>query len=67
MARKTKKPAEERDVLTYRNGEIEVVLHGAMFRCTGCGKLRPGSEVGLRKLRGTIRNQAQCIKCRSRR
>ena len=58
---------QPRDVLTYRNGDVEVVLHGSTFVCTGCGEARPGSEVGLRKLRGTIRNQPQCIRCRSRR
>jgi hypothetical protein len=43
-----------------------VVLIGAFFTCTRCGKRKPAIDVGLRDMGdGTIRNQPQCIKCRA--
>ena len=46
-----------------------VVLTNAKFKCTGpCGKWKPAAKFGLRKMRnGTVRNQAHCKDCRSRR
>lgn len=42
-----------------------VVLTGASFRCAHCGKLKPASHFGLRKMAdGTIRNQPRCRVCR---
>ena len=52
-----------RDTVAYGD---KVILSGAKFRCTGCGKWKKGSEVGLRKMAdGKIRNQAQCQSCRA--
>jgi len=44
-----------------------VVLAGALFKCTGpCGQTKPASEFGFRNMGdGTIRNQPQCGSCRS--
>ena len=53
----------DRNTVSY---EGEVVLRGARFHCTKCGKWKDGSKFGLRKMRdGTIRNQAQCNGCRA--
>lgn len=42
-----------------------VVLKGCSAECTLCGKTKPLSEFGLRKMgNGEIRNQAQCKECR---
>lgn len=42
-----------------------VVLTGAQFTCTGCGKTKNASEFGLRNMPdGKVRNQPQCKSCR---
>jgi hypothetical protein len=57
-------PRTAEDVVRHPSG---VVLTNAKFLCTGCGKWKLGSEVGLRKMAdGTVRNQAQCTECRSK-
>lgn len=60
---------EDKDRLVYHTDEhITVILTGAKFLCTNCNEWKPASEFGLRHIhhvRGlTIRNQAQCSKCR---
>jgi len=43
-----------------------VVLIGAKFTCTKCKRTKAATKFGLRKMAdGTVRNQAQCCKCRS--
>jgi len=60
-------PNEDRDALRYESNGTVVVLHGAQFTCTACQNTKPASEFGLRRMsNGIIRNQAQCIPCRSR-
>ena len=45
----------------------KIALTGCQARCTKCGEVKPLSEFGLREMPdGTIRNQPQCKKCRSR-
>lgn len=54
-----------RDRVEYQ-GSVRVVLKGAMFQCTCCEQVKPGSEFGLRRMpSGEVRNQAQCNACRS--
>lgn len=52
----------------HTSGSSHVVLTNAKFKCTGpCGKWKPASKFGLRKMRsGTIRNQPRCLACRQR-
>jgi hypothetical protein len=47
---------------------VNVVLTRCMFNCSACGQWKPAAEVGLRCMGdGVIRNQPQCIACRSKR
>lgn len=60
---------EPQDKETYFVDEhTKVILTNAKFKCTKCKRWKPASEFGLRHQhfsRGvTIRNQAQCAKCR---
>ena len=58
---------EDRDSLRYESNGTVVVLRGAHFTCTECEQAKAASEFGLRRMsNGIIRNQAQCIACRSR-
>ena len=60
---KQKPMKKVRDTVSHEAG---VVLKGAKFFCTECKKWKPASRFGLRQMpNGVIRNQAQCIKCRS--
>jgi hypothetical protein len=55
-----------RDDLHYESNGLRVVLHGSLFVCTSCGKTKPGSQFGLRRMGPLlIRNQSQCSMCRS--
>jgi hypothetical protein len=50
---------------------VNVVLTNVKFRCTKCGKWKPGGQFGLRCITNSkgediIRNQPQCRGCRSR-
>lgn len=61
--------SNDKDKVEYRvDAHIKVILMGAQFFCTNCNEWKPASEFGLRHThhtRGlTIRNQAQCSKCR---
>lgn len=52
-----------RDRIESADGKV--VLTGARFKCTHCGKVKPASHFGIRKMPdGVYRNQAQCIECR---
>jgi len=47
----------------------KVVVTNAKFKCTNCGKWKPASKFGFRKVENaygtTVRNQSQCTDCRS--
>ena len=50
----------------FCNGDAEVHLRNAYFRCTKCRRLKGASHFGLRRMKsGVVRNQAQCKPCRS--
>ena len=56
---------KQQEKYTVGRPDGSVILTNAKFRCTGCGKWKPASEVGLRKMAsGVVRNQAQCQDCR---
>ena len=45
---------------------ITVKIHGAKFKCTGCGLWKNASDFGLLydEKAKTVRNQPQCKRCR---
>ena len=56
----------KRDTVSLDKASTGVILTGAKFVCTGCGKLKPASAFGLRKMGDNkIRNQPQCKTCRT--
>ena len=44
---------------------LNVRLTSCKFRCTKCGKWKPGGDFGLRCVNEVVRNQPQCKSCRS--
>ena len=58
-------PLSDRYDYTSHDGTVTVTLYDAAFTCTKCRKIKPASEVGLRKMKdGVVRNQPQCKSCR---
>lgn len=59
---------QERNKIEYLAAEHEVtgvVLTGAYFICSKCGRLKPADHFGLRQTQdGVVRNQSQCQECR---
>ena len=45
---------------------LRAVMTDCYHLCTDCGIMKPLSEVGLRTVKGVLRNQAQCMDCRNK-
>lgn len=65
MNRQTEK---KRDRVEFSYDKANVVLTGMLATCTRCGKVKPASMFGFRRMKPgdcIIRNQPQCSECRS--